>query len=121
MLYKETEISPNLEIKEAIKVSLKNYEKLLTIDDEAKTNGEILYRHFSVPVNDGKAYYQITKINRRTVHINRCKGINLDEYADDILGDEHTISMSLAESRLKREDIIKDLCSEIDKEFDIGS
>lgn len=67
----------------------------------SKGSEKFLYRSFSVPVMDGRAYYQITKIKKDTpkctlLEVTLCNGICLDDYCDEVLGEKSTITVETA-------------------------
>ena len=80
----------------AIDNSKLNFEHLKHIDRLVKAEGGLLHRSFNTPVADGRAYYQITRIKKKTAVVKICPGICLDEYRDNILGDECEIPLSKA-------------------------
>lgn len=84
-----------------------NYAHLRKIDKQAKENHFLLWRYFTTMVADGYAYYQIVKVNKTNVHVARCKGIALDEYADDILGEWSVLNKARAEQLIANRDFIE--------------
>lgn len=72
----------------------KNLAELKRIDKESMEKGTLLYRYFSTPVADGRAFYQVTKMGKKTCTLTRCAGICPDEYRDNILGDETEMSIT---------------------------
>lgn len=85
-----------------------NYEQLKKIDKMAKSKGELLGRYVDVPVADGKAIYQIMRVNKNTVRIKALGGFG-DDYILDYWGYEATVDkeyiISLVRSRDKLEEI----------------
>ena len=77
-------------IDEEMENSKKNFEHLRAIDNFAEKSKQLLYRYFSLPVSDGRAYYQIIKVFKSTVVVKICEGICLYGYMDNVLG-EHSI------------------------------
>ena len=84
-----------------------NFKHLAAIDKEAKDKNELLHRFFQLPVADGVAYYQITKVTKNLCKVTRCEGICLDEYADNILGDGDSISRTTVEKLIRSRDILE--------------
>lgn len=83
-------------IDQLIKNSDANLEHLQAIDKAQASKGEkLLYRYFNRPVADGKAWYQVTKVNKKTATVTWCDGICLDNYQDGILGDEATLPIDM--------------------------
>lgn len=66
----------DLPVKEMVENYRKNFQHLKNIDQKAKESGTILYRFYSVPTFTGeKAYFQITKVNKKTVRVEYCEGV----------------------------------------------
>lgn len=89
-----------------------NLKHLMTIDFVQDSKGEkLLYRYFKMPVADGYAYYQITKITKKTATISICDGISLDNYRYIYFGDETTIPIKEArkfvEMRIAADEIFR--------------
>lgn len=87
----------------------KNFEHLVTIDKLAKEKGQLLFRYFYLPVADGKAFYQITKVTKTRATVTLCTGISLDEWYDRTLGVKSSLPiakvMQLVQSRQALEDL----------------
>jgi hypothetical protein len=96
-------------IREVCQNSERNLDELKRIDKQARENGTLLYRYFSTPVADGRAYYQITRVKKSTCVLTRCEGICLDEYADNILGDECEMPLKKVEEFVNRQQAINRL------------
>jgi hypothetical protein len=95
-------LAPGFEkINEEIANSKKNLEHLQNCDKEAQEKNTLLHRYFHVPVADGMAYYQVTKVTARTATVKRCEGICLDEYADGMLGDGCTLPIAMVKQQVK--------------------
>lgn len=108
--------STNLEggfarINEMIENSNKNLAHLDAIDSFAKKQRQLLYRYFSTPVADGKVYYQIVKVTKTTATVKICGGICLDEYVDNILGEEATMPLARAKQLVEQKDALNELFS----------
>lgn len=88
----------------------RNYKKLEKIDKAAKDKKQILYRFIAEPFADGRAYYQIIKINKKTVKIKVCKGLG-DDWVIPYWGDECNIDKSFALERLQYRDNMEKLFS----------
>ena len=92
----------------ALKVIDENYEQLKKIDKMAKSKGELLGRYVDVPVADGKAIYQIMRVNKNTVRIKALGGFG-DDYILDYWGYEATVDkdyiLALVRNRDKLEEI----------------
>lgn len=107
----ETEWHDGVNWKTLRENSQKNFEHLRKIDEEQKNKGEILYRFFFVNVADGKVPYQIVKVGKRVIHVERCPGICLDEYVSPLLGDFCSIKRETAESYIKSKDALNEIFS----------
>ena len=90
----------------AIANSKLNFEHLQYIDRLVKAAGGLLHRSFSTPVADGRVHYQITRIKKKTAVVKLCPGICLDEYQDNILGEECEISLSKAKQLIAQADAL---------------
>lgn len=93
----------------AIENSKKNFEHLQHIDRLVKAEGELFHRSFNTPVADGRAYYQITRVKKKTVIVKLCPGICLDEYQDNILGEECEIPLSKARQLVAQADALAEI------------
>ena len=95
-------LAPGFEkIKEEIANSQKNLEHLMKCDKEAQEKNTLLHRYFHLPVADGRAYYQVTRVTTKTATVKRCEGICLDEYADNMLGDGCTLPIAMVKQQVK--------------------
>jgi hypothetical protein len=82
-----------------------NFERLKEIEEKAIANGGILYRFLYESVADGKAIYQIIKVNKRTVRVRLCSVDGcFDDYVVPQWGEEATINIEYAESGIKWQD-----------------
>ena len=86
-----------------------NWAQLERIDDEARKKGTILHRYITHPYADGRAVYQIVKVNKKTVRIVVCGGFG-DDWILPAWGRECLIERKLAESFIQRHDHIPFLC-----------
>lgn len=89
---------------------MKAQEKLMTeLKELARANNVLLGRMLRFLCADSYAYYVITKVNARTVHV---KWIDYcDGWQDDRLGVEGTINLSLASAKIDQEDAMDKLFS----------
>ena len=104
MLYsKQFPIDDWSNIDQSIKNSDANLAHLKSIDAIQESKGEgLLFRYFSRPVADGLAWYQVTKVTSKTVTIQWCDGISLDNYYDGMLGDgEVTVPRHMIEDLVR--------------------
>jgi hypothetical protein len=60
-------------------------------------------------VADGYAYYQIVKVSKKNATVKLCRGICLDEWTDNLLGEECTIPLCLVESLIGQKDALNKL------------
>ena len=85
-----------------------NFDHLKQIDAAAQRAGvSPLYRCFSLTVADGKVHYQVVRVKKKTAVVKLCDGICLDDYCDQVLGEESEISLSKVKELIRREDAIK--------------
>ena len=104
MLYsKQFPIDDWSNIDQCIKNSNANLAHLKSIDAIQESKGEgLLFRYFSRPVADGLAWYQVTKVTPKTVTVQWCDGICLDNYYDGMLGDgEVTVPRHMIEDLVR--------------------
>lgn len=98
-------------IDEMIAATEKNLEHLQAIDSFAKKKRQLLYRYFYCCVGDGRCYYQITKVTKTTATVTLCAGIDLDNWVDQILGEESTLPLAKAEQLVNSRQALEDLFS----------
>lgn len=89
----------------------KNFAHLDEIDQKAKSAGSILYRWFDRPVADGKATYQVVRIQGKKALVYLCEGICPDNYSDSLLGAESWMDLKLATDIILGRDKLKELFS----------
>jgi len=104
MRYTPQHPTENLPIREEVANARLNLAHLNQIDEVAKHAGVLLHRSFNVPVADGNAHYQITRVKSKTVVVTLCGGICLDDYCDMVLGEECEIPIRKAEELVGRKD-----------------
>lgn len=98
-------------IDQMIENSNKNFEHLRAIDKAAKDKGQLLFRYFYSCVADGKAFYQVTKVTKTTATVTLVDGIDLDDWADQILGEQSTLPIAKVEQLVKSRQALEDLFS----------
>ena len=85
-----------------------NFKNLKAIDENAKRKGSLLWRYIEEPHADGYAYYQIVKVNKKSVRI-----VNVTLGGDDWMipywGEETTIDIEYAKQSIKWRDGISKL------------
>jgi hypothetical protein len=82
-----------------------NEAHMQAIEQKAIESGDILYRFLYESVADGKAIYQIVKVNKRTVKVRLCSLDGL--YCDYVVpqwGTEATIPIDYAKYRINWQD-----------------
>lgn len=94
----------------ALKAIDDNYEQLKEIDKMAKSKGELLGRYVDVPVADGKAIYQIMRVNKNTVRLKALSGFG-DDYILDYWGYEATVDKDYIVSLVMRRDKLTEIFS----------
>lgn len=92
----------------ALKAIDENYEQLKKIDKMAKSKGELLGRYVDVPVADGKAIYQIMRVNKNTVRIKALGGFG-DDYILDYWGYEATVDKDYIASLVRNRDKLEEI------------
>ena len=85
-----------------------NIEKIEEIEEKAIAAGGLLYRFLYESVADGKAIYQIVKVNKQTVRVRLCSidGLYYD-YVVPQWGREATIPIKYAQSAIAYQDTLK--------------
>ena len=81
--------------------SEKNLEHLQKLSKEAREKGTFLHSYFAEPVADGKAFYQVVKIDGDKCTVQLCDGICLDDYVHDYFGYIKEIDLEYAQSKVK--------------------
>ena len=89
----------------------RNWDRLNKIDAKAKAEGTLLYRYIDHPYADGRAYYQIVKVNKRSVSIKVLGGLG-DDWVLPAWGRECKIPKNLAEQFVARRDALAKLFAE---------
>lgn len=92
----------------ALKAIDENYEQLRKIDRMAKSKGELLGRYIDVPVADGKALYQIMRVNKNTVRIKALSGFG-DDYILDYWGYESTVDKEYIQNLVRNRDKLEEI------------
>jgi hypothetical protein len=91
------------EINKAIATSKENLKLLKDLARKSLEKGNnVLGGIFGLNVADGRVFYQVTEIKGNTAFVNRCAGICLDLYQDDILGHGDWISLKKATEFVER-------------------
>lgn len=109
MIYEPEEVDFK-NYKEADKKIKNNFNRLVNIDKTSKRIGKVLYRFIAEPYADGRAYYQIIKINKKTVKIKVCTGLG-DDWVIPYWGHECNIDKDFALRKLKYRDDMEKLFS----------
>ena len=104
MKYKQHFPTPLSDWEKARVNSDHNYEVLKGIDREQRNRGELLWRYFRRNVADGYAYYQITKVRERTAVVEVCRGICLDEWTDNMLGEKCVLPIKIVNDLIQQKD-----------------
>lgn len=86
-----------------------NFDVLNGIDKEQRDKGELLWRYFRRNVADGYAYYQITKVTKLSANVEVCRGICLDEWTDDLLGEKCTLPINIVKDLISSKDAMEKL------------
>lgn len=97
LIYKAIPISDHnwKNIDQAIKISEQNLERLKEIDKISAGKQTTLGRFISMDVADGMAYYQVQEIRKHQCYVVRCAGICLDEWQDNMFGQECWVNINL--------------------------
>ena len=84
---------------QAVKTMDNNLKRLKDIDNKAYLEGKLLWRVLQEGYADGYAYYQITKVNKKTVRVEVCTGIG-DDWVLPYWGEKATIPKEYVEKRI---------------------
>ena len=110
MIYTPVKVYAEGKIDELMDCIATNEKHMNEIEKDAIAKGGLLHRFIYEPVADGKAIYQIVRVNKRTVNIKLC---SLDgKYADYIVpywGESASIDRTYAENAIKSQDIMRAL------------
>lgn len=91
-------------------LSRENNQKLVDIDRQAKSEDTILHRYVSEQIADGYAYYQIIRVNKKSVRVRVCTGLG-DDWQVPQWGAEATIPMAYAVENIRRRDGLEEIFS----------
>lgn len=105
MLYVEIKES---EEKDFCKRWDENTKRIDEIDKKAKEEGTLLHRFIYESIADGKAVYQIIKVNKKTVRIRVCEGIG-DDWVIPYWGREASIDKAYVEEMIRRQDVLSSM------------
>jgi len=86
-----------------------NYNVLKGIDIEQRDKGLLLWRNFRRNVADGYAYYQVIKVTKKSAIVEVCRGICLDEWTDNMLGEVCELPIKLVEDLISQKDAMDKL------------
>jgi len=80
-----------------------NFKALQREDQKAKNNNQLVGRYIAEPYADGKAYYRITKVNKKTVRIEVVTEIG-DDWVIPYWGEVASIDRAYAENSVAYRD-----------------
>lgn len=110
MVYKPVKVYSGTGVDELMNCIKANEEHMNAIEKEAIANGGLLHRFIYEPVADGKAIYQVIRVNKKTVNLRLC---SLDgKYYDYVVpywGDSPSVSRTYVENAISRQDAIREL------------
>ena len=109
MKYKQHFPTPLTDWEKARVNSEHNYDVLKKIDREQRDKGELLWRYFRRNVADGYAYYQVVKVTKKSAIVEVCRGICLDEWTDNMLGDSSQLPIKIVDDLIKQKDAMEKL------------
>lgn len=87
----------------------RNYDVLKTIDREQRNRGELLWRYFRRNVADGYAYYQVVRVTKKSAIVEVCRGICLDEWTDNMLGEVCELPIKIVRDLIEQKDNLEKL------------
>ena len=109
-IYKPVKVYNDGNIDELMDCIQTNEQHMNEIEKAAIEEGGLLHRFIYEPVADGKAIYQIVRVNKRTVNIRLC---SLDgKYADYVIpywGESASIDKAYAETAIRNQDAMRAL------------
>lgn len=100
----ETRMPIGTEYDRHIFESYKEHQRL----DEEAGEGLAVNRTFSIPVADGRAFYVVTKVNKKTCRV-EWRNFGADEYTDHILGFGGTFPTNIIEKQVHYADGMRKL------------
>ena len=109
MKYKQHFPTPFTDWEKARVNSEHNYDVLKGIDMEQRDKGLLLWRSFRRNVADGYAYYQVIKVTKKSAIVEVCRGICLDEWTDNMLGEVCELPIKLVEDLISQKDAMDKL------------
>jgi hypothetical protein len=109
MKYKQHFPTPFTDWEKARVNSEHNYDVLKGIDKEQRDRGLLLWRYFRRNVADGYAYYQIVRVTKKSAIVEVCRGICLDEWTDNMLGESCELPIKIVEDLIKQKDALEKL------------
>lgn len=111
MKYKQHFKTEDIDWQEAHVNSKHNLDVLEGIDKEQRDKGELLWRNFARNVADGYAYYQITKVTKEYAKVEVCRGVCLDEWTDNMLGESCQLPLNIVKNMIAQKDAMARLFS----------
>jgi len=104
MKYKQHFKTEGIDWQEAKVNADHNWNVLNGIDKEQKDKGEYLWRYFRRNVADGYAIYQIVKVTKKSAKVEVCRGVELDEWTDNLLGYECELPLKIVTDMIDSKD-----------------
>lgn len=84
------------------------HDRMEAQDAEGKANGTLLGRYIQEGRGDGYAYYQVVKVNKKTVRIHHVNGLG-DDWDMPMWGLEASIPIAYASLNIGRRDRMKEI------------
>lgn len=86
-----------------------NFARLQAEDEEAKAAGTLRGRYLYFSVGDGRAFYQIVKVNKRSVRVKLCYDVAPDNWELPLLGHAGSLTFQQALHEVRRREAIEEL------------
>lgn len=109
MKYKQEYPTPLSDWETARRGAEYNYDALKIIDREQRDKGELLWRYFRRNVADGYAYYQVVRVTKKSAIVEVCRGICLDEWTDNMLGEVCELPIKIVKDLIQQKDSLEKL------------
>ncbi len=110
--YKPKSVECGSDLEKTNKTINDNFGQLVDLDKEANKRGDLVGRFIKEAIDDGFAYYQIVKENKRIVHIEVCDQLG-DDWVIPYWGEKASIDKDYAIAMLRFRDKIRGYFSRV--------
>jgi hypothetical protein len=78
-----------------------NYDAMVAKDKAAAEKGTLLGRYLNIQIADGYAYYEITKVNKKSCRVRVIRNIG-DDWVIPYIGEEGSVPMDYVQQVIRR-------------------